>query len=146
MSYIYLNNTNQTRIITLVSENRSSASHITIAAGSKIELSYPGLDAYVPHMLLRINELGQNISYLVKPVITEKTRLKLAAEAEAKKEVKEEVKEVLVPAIEVAVVEEPEEVAVEEAVEEPVDVAVDEIAPVAKKSAKSKATIKTKKA
>jgi len=63
--YIYSNRTEEIKIVTLISEARTSCNHLPMSPGSKIELNYPGLDMYVPHCLARLDEAGNDISYVV---------------------------------------------------------------------------------
>ena len=65
MRYIYQNKSDQSKVVTLVNELKTSISHIPMAAGAKLELSYPGLDTFVPHVLARVNEQGTDISHTV---------------------------------------------------------------------------------
>ena len=65
MRYIYKNITATSRLLSLVSQDSHSVSHVPIGAGTTIELSYPGLDLYLPHILARLNEGGQDITHLV---------------------------------------------------------------------------------
>ena len=53
MVYIYKNITKTSQLLTLVSNQHNSVSHITVGVGATVELSYPGLDMYLPHILAR---------------------------------------------------------------------------------------------
>lgn len=63
--FIYKNASNVIRTLTLVAQTGSSASFITIGPGATIELPYPGLDMFVPHLLLRVTREGVDISHVV---------------------------------------------------------------------------------
>lgn len=65
MRYIYQNKSDEPKVVTLVNELKTSISHIPMAAGARLELSYPGLDTFVPHVLARVNENGTDISHTV---------------------------------------------------------------------------------
>ena len=65
MRYIYKNITAKSVLLSLASENKHSVSHVPIGPSSTIELSYPGLDLYLPHILARMNESGIDITHLV---------------------------------------------------------------------------------
>ncbi len=103
MRYIYENRSDVAHVVTLVSENKSSISHIPMGPNARLELSYPGLDVYVPHWLRRVNDAGMDISASIvasrelapaKPIEVKeplKTEVK-EMEKESKKEVKPEKK------------------------------------------------------
>jgi len=65
MRYTYKNITKTSQLLTLASQQRNSVAHIPLGAGSVIELSYPGLDLYIPHILARIDEGGNDITHIV---------------------------------------------------------------------------------
>lgn len=65
MVYTYKNITKTSQLLTLVSNQHNSVSHITIGVGATIELSYPGLDMYLPHILARLDEGKNNITATV---------------------------------------------------------------------------------
>lgn len=65
MRYIYKNITPETKILTLLSEDKSSVSSVPLGANSRLEISNNNLDIYVPHILARIDEHGNDISHLV---------------------------------------------------------------------------------
>lgn len=65
MRHIYENRTRQVQRLFLLTEDNKSGNQIILSPGSKIELSYPGLDKYVPHLLIKFNEQGFNISNAV---------------------------------------------------------------------------------
>jgi hypothetical protein len=52
-------------LLTLVSNQHNSVSHITVGVGATVELSYPGLDMYLPHILARLDEGKNNITATV---------------------------------------------------------------------------------
>ena len=60
--YIYKNITKTSQLLTLVSNQHNSVSHITVGVGATVELSYPGLDIYLPHILARLDEGKNNIT------------------------------------------------------------------------------------
>ena len=62
MVYTYKNITKTSQLLTLVSNQHNSVSHITVGVGATIELSYPGLDIYLPHILARLDEGKNNIT------------------------------------------------------------------------------------
>lgn len=64
MSYTYKNITKTTQLLTLPSAQRNTISHIHLAPNSSIDLSYPGLDMYMPHILARMDG-GINITHTV---------------------------------------------------------------------------------
>ena len=65
MVYTYKNITKTNQLLTLVSNQHNSVSHITVGVGATIELSYPGLDMYLPHILARLDEGKNNITATV---------------------------------------------------------------------------------
>ena len=65
MQYTYKNITKTLHLLTLVSPQRNSVSHVPLGAGATIELSYPGLDMYLPHILARLDEGGNDITHIV---------------------------------------------------------------------------------
>ncbi len=79
MSYTYKNITNSTQLLTLPSQQRNSVSHIHLAAGSTIELAYPGLDMYLPHILARM-EGTANVTHTI---LRQNEATKAAAQAAA---------------------------------------------------------------
>ncbi len=90
MRYIYENRSDVAHVVTLVSENKSSISHIPMGPKSRLELSYPGLDVYVPHWLRRVNDAGMDIS----ATIVANRELNLAKPVEVKEPLKEMEKEI----------------------------------------------------
>ena len=100
MRYIYENRSDVAHVVTLVSENKSSISHIPMGPKARLELPYPGLDVYVPHWLRRVNDAGMDISATIvasrelapaKPIEV-KEPLKEMDNKEIKKEIKTETK------------------------------------------------------
>ena len=67
MRYSYTNISKVSHSIPLLSENKTSIRHIFIRPEEVIELSYPGLDLYVPSIFLR-NVIGREIGFISKPV------------------------------------------------------------------------------
>ena len=65
MRYLYKNITTTGKLLSLLSQDRHSVSHIPVGPSTTIELEYPGLDLYLPHILALINESGQDITHLV---------------------------------------------------------------------------------
>ena len=90
MRYIYENRSDVAHVVTLVSENKSSISHIPMGPKSRLELSYPGLDVYVPHWLRRVNDAGMDIS----ATIVASRELAPAKTVEVKEPLKEMEKEI----------------------------------------------------
>lgn len=75
MRYIYKNITEETKILTLLSEDKASVSSVPLGSGARLEISNANLDIYVPHILARIDENGNDISHMIlraaedKPVV-----------------------------------------------------------------------------
>lgn len=65
MRYIYKNITEETKILTLLSEDKASVSSVPLGPGARLEISNANLDIYVPHILARIDEHGNDISHLI---------------------------------------------------------------------------------
>ena len=65
MRYIYKNITKSLQLLTLASPLRNSVSQVPLGANATIELSYPGLDLYLPHILARLDEGSNNITHVV---------------------------------------------------------------------------------
>ncbi len=98
MSFKYKNITNNTQILPIISEDKTSVSHISVEPGGIFEVNVT-LDTYVPHILAKLDDLGFNISHLVLKARQEISVVVEKAEEEFKK-VEEEVKEIIVPAVE----------------------------------------------
>lgn len=56
MKYTYVVTSRESHSIPLLSENRSSISHIFVKPEQSITLSYPGLDSYVPHIFSKTTD------------------------------------------------------------------------------------------
>lgn len=75
MRYIYKNITEETKILTLLSEDKASVSSVPLGSGARLEISNANLDIYVPHILARIDDNGNDISHMIlraaedKPVV-----------------------------------------------------------------------------
>ena len=65
MSYIYKNITSIPQLIAVVNESRTDVSHIPLSPGARIELNEATLDMYMPHILARINNDGQDITHMI---------------------------------------------------------------------------------
>lgn len=66
MRHIYENQSGKVHRLFLITEDKNGGNQMVFVPGSKIELNYPGLDNYVPHLLAKINEHGYNISASVE--------------------------------------------------------------------------------
>lgn len=66
MRHIYENRSGNVHRLFLMNENKISGSQMVFASGSRIELTYPGLDNYVPHLLIKVNEHGFDVSASVE--------------------------------------------------------------------------------
>ena len=53
--HIYENRTNKMVTVTLPSEDNKTAAEKVFTPYSRLELSWPGLDQYVPHMLTKVS-------------------------------------------------------------------------------------------
>lgn len=65
MRNIYKNITENTVILNLLSTDKTSVTSIPLGAGSRVEVENSNLDIYVPHMLARLDESGNDISHSV---------------------------------------------------------------------------------
>ena len=83
MPFIYKNITDKSQIIAVVSGDKTSVSHMSIAPGSTLELD-ACIDAYVPHILARIDAMGNDISHLVLDAKEKAKAEVLKAEEETK--------------------------------------------------------------
>jgi hypothetical protein len=63
--FVYKNITKSLQTLTLVSAQRNSVTHVHIGPGSTIDLNYPGLDQYMPHILARLDEGGNDITHKI---------------------------------------------------------------------------------
>ena len=88
MSVKYKNITNVTQILAVVSEDKTSVSHVPLDPGAVLEVN-ANLDIYVPHILAKLDASDVNISHLV---VKARQEIKEVVE-KIKEEVKEEVKE-----------------------------------------------------
>jgi len=64
MAYTYKNITKISQLLTLPSPQRNTVSHIHLAPNATIDLAYPGLDMYMPHILARM-EGTTNVTHIV---------------------------------------------------------------------------------
>lgn len=64
MSFKYKNITNTTQTLAVVSEDKTSVSHMSVEPGAIIEVN-ANLDIYVPHILAKLDASDVNISHLV---------------------------------------------------------------------------------
>ena len=67
MGFYYKNITSETRIIAVLSNNKTSVTHISLAPDARIEVA-TSLDGYVPHVLAKLDANGRDISYEVVKV------------------------------------------------------------------------------
>lgn len=65
MRFIYKNITEETKIVSLLSDDKASVSSIPLGAGARLEVENSNLDIYVPHILARLDENGNDISHIV---------------------------------------------------------------------------------
>ena len=84
----YKNISGETKIIAVLSDSKTSVSHMSLAAGSIIEVS-TSLDSYVPHILAKLDGNGRDIS---SEVIREREAKRVKKIEVAPEEVKPEVK------------------------------------------------------
>lgn len=66
MRHIYENRSGKVHRLFLITEDRNGGNQMVFVPGSRIDLGYPGLDNYVPHLLAKINEHGYDISMTVE--------------------------------------------------------------------------------
>lgn len=123
MSFKYKNITNTTQILAIVSEDKTSVSHVSLEPGATLEVNV-NLDIFVPHILAKLDAEDVNISHLVI-----KARQELKAFAEKVEEKVEAVVE-KVEAVTEVIAEKAEEVV--EKVEEEVQEAVEKVETVVK--------------
>lgn len=78
MGFYYKNITGETKIIAVLSLNKSSVTHMSLAPDARIEVA-TSLDGYVPHILAKLDADGRDLSYEVvkareeaKAVVVEK--------------------------------------------------------------------------
>lgn len=62
MRHIYENKSGKVHRLFLMTENKTSGNQMVFISGARIELNYPGLDNYVPHLLTKVNEYGFDVS------------------------------------------------------------------------------------
>jgi hypothetical protein len=65
MGYTYKNITDKHQLIAVVNDAGTDVSHVPVGPGARIEVSRPTLDVYLPHVLARLNEAGNDITHIV---------------------------------------------------------------------------------